>query len=522
MMRSRARADEGPHSSSSSSDGGGSGYDMPPGSGLLTGLAVCLQRGGAAARRRLFGPQASKRARAAFVGGPLLVLLLLLVLVWPRGGAFLTDDPTFWELKAASAYDKARCEKLGAGAGAATASPGSGPSSSSSPPTPFSEAVRAALGKRSRRLVLAESNSGFAALTENWVRHWRALRPASSSPPGLLVVALDEAERERLERGGVGTWRDGGGEGAAFQASAQGFFAGHGYLAIVFHKWSLLAQALKVGGGSDAAGGGSSSSSAAPPPLDGVLLTDVDALLFRDPFAYIDTLPVCDAYFTTESGGAALFQREGAWYPEPEPDRGGGGGGASLRPLLRTLFGTIRAGGKSGASASSSSSSSSPGASRSAVRTYVNTGFLYLRSTPAGAAFAQAVADRLRSLPPDGGGYDSDQPVANDVLDEMRVAAEAAGLPSRAVPDVSSVGAPRCAQYGSFSFFVLTPFLFQNGKHAWQDGGLGKVVHEPPFTRHYNFLGGTHDGKVAAMKMDGTWSLTRAEEEDLSCRGAAL
>jgi hypothetical protein len=32
-------------------------------------------------------------------------------------------------------------------------------------PTPFSEAVRAALGKRSRRLVLAESNSGFAALT---------------------------------------------------------------------------------------------------------------------------------------------------------------------------------------------------------------------------------------------------------------------------------------------------------------------------------------------------------------------
>ena len=57
----------------------------------------------------------------------------------------------------------------------------------------------------SKRILLAESNSGYAALATNWVKHVQTLRPAL---PNHVVVALDRAEGRRLASGGVNSFYD--------------------------------------------------------------------------------------------------------------------------------------------------------------------------------------------------------------------------------------------------------------------------------------------------------------------------
>lgn len=554
----------------------------------------------------------------------------------------ITDHPLFNAVARASRYDEIRCSRVDLGVGASAAASGS-PSG-----VTVSKAIAGAFaGHRARRLVLAESNTGFAALTENWRRHWERIEPGSTSQQAAggdesaheqpaaraLVVALDPPEHNRLISAGVPTWMGGEGHGAdsaKFSQGAQGFFSG-GYRSIVFNKWQILSQAMGAGrwgsSATRAPAGGAGGDSAAH-SIDGVLLTDIDVLPFRNPFAYISTLPLCDAYFTTESaavpfagaptasgvvghhghssgsqcssgggsGGGRVRGRENVgarsasnlageiasdagngspsssadggevWYPHGD-EAGNGLIGSAKRWFTGwpDHDGSLAIGQMQGAAVDADGFVDSDGeslavelvpggwhASSSLITNYFNTGFLYLRNTSATRTFVAAVTRRLEKLQgAEKNGkqtdYDGDQPIANEVFELMRRRALAAGQPVLNVQDLSNPSAPLCARYGDFSFWVLNPFMFQNGKHAWEMGngpamcgdavgdggtwsnrspvdrlqagsGLGGAIREPPFTRHYNYLGGSVESKVAAMKLDGSWQLDEDEEARLSCR----
>lgn len=495
----------------------------------------------------------------------------------------------------------------------------------------FSAAVRQALEwsteaapafphqQLTRPLILAQSNSGFAALSENWLRHlarlpWALPSSPGSSGVGVLLVALDSKEYERLQERersradaagmqpaelSVVTWLDdgtrGGGEeemeeesvrqpasaavapASPFSSAARGFFE-PGYVRITMEKWRLLHMALEeLAARTDAAAAGqppsfssSSSSTAAAlppaavppsssPPPPGVLLMDVDVLPMRDPLAWISTLPICDAYFSVESevqlgngssdGGGGSSGVGGLHYGRP----------ARRQPLMQRLRKALPLSFHSGDRHNSSSSSKAAldadreQSESGALHVYINTGLAFFRSTAGSRAFVKRVAEYLSALPADGGGFDGDQPVANLVLERMREEAlqrqetvrdaperqrktwstspssEAAGAGPKGADgeeEGGSEGQPGsgCARYGSgFTFLVLSPWLFQNGKHAWEEGALpaglrAAAAAETPFTRHYNFLGGTVEAKLAAMKLEGQWLLEEQEERELSCR----
>ena len=57
----------------------------------------------------------------------------------------------------------------------------------------------------SKRVLLAETNSGYGALATNWVKHVQELRPKLTN---YLVVALDRAEGARLAAADVNAYYD--------------------------------------------------------------------------------------------------------------------------------------------------------------------------------------------------------------------------------------------------------------------------------------------------------------------------
>lgn len=337
-----------------------------------------------------------------------------------------------------------------------------------------------------------------------------------------------------------------GGAGAA--KAAAGAYTWEG---AALAKWAVARVALDAG-------------------LD-VLLTDVDAVPLRNPLSYIDTLPRgCDAYFTTDA--TYLNPSSQVWYP-----------GLPRRRVWWAPF--LLAGGPGGA-----------------IHNYLSAGFVFLRAGPAAQA---VVGDVLRLLaavardheeggaggggarvaaawatvglgvaPEEGGGGSggrtaaaagaaavqpptavdlarlaSEESVLNAVLQR---AYERAADESHPVPSLAGRGS--CANYGGLSFFVLSPYLFQNGAHA-RDLKLTDVIREPPFTRHFSFLshggldafhglvpgamGGPPGGsgaaapdadgaprvadvampeKAAFMRDFGAWLLGAEEERALQCR----
>ena len=366
-----------------------------------------------------------------------------------------------------------------------------------------------------QHIVLTESNIGFAPITENWLRQWKYIlsSPASNindiQNTHLLVVGLDNIEYQRLQTSiknlqpdpqikFISTWTN---PETSFASHAQGFF-NSGYLAIVFHKWKLLADSLSI-----------ISSNKNKNILPGILLMDVDALPIRNPLKYIETLPYCDAYFATETAPARLFPSKNIWYPEP-----------GISVSSNNYFGNIF-------SSSTSSNTVEGNNNYDTVKlpsiNYINTGFMYLRTTPGAQKFVNAVVNKLSTIESSSSSsssssstpmFDSDQAVANHILEVFHRNALANHEPIVTVPDIfSKPGRPTCAQYGNFTFYIFNPHFFQNGKHAWENNGLSTKINEIPFMRHYNYLGFSPDSKVAAMKTDGIWLLSKEEENKLSC-----
>ena len=163
------------------------------------------------------------------------------------------------------------------------------------------------------------------------------------------------------------------------------------------------------------------------------------------------------------------------------------------------------------------------------IPNYISSGFMYLRKNARTKAFVDAVLTDIRaSTALDGGevpsGPDADQPIVNEALDAMRRADTEGSHP---VPSTLLTGRPGCANYGPFSFLVLSPHLFQSAAHT-QELQLTEAAREPPFLRHFNSVPATLSGstasaqlqtKVAMMKKWGAWSLDLDTEAVLLCKG---
>lgn len=457
------------------------------------------------------------------------------------------------------------------------------------------DAVLAA-ARGGKRLVVTVSNTTSAALAANWVAALGELRPRA---PPMFVAAGDVPEAARLAAAGVPSLllEDGG----AALAHAVGVPTSVG------HTPRSAATAAKIAWTGDALRKWATASAALAAGLD-VLVTDVDTVVLRHPVGYIDTLPECDAYLTTDS--TSLYGGSDIWYPARPRSTGG--------TLWGAIFGS------------------------SELRNYVSAGFAYLRATdrsrhlvdavlrvtaavardatgaaavqeygairpapqqpppppkrqparqpapPAPEVFEKPIASvgrvavpvpemvdvveededeaeeesayegnrrrRLASSPSSDAAapaplrpLDSEEAVLNAVLQRLYEVDEGGSNP---VPVRVGGLRPSCAHYGSFSFLVLSPYLFQGAGHLH----LTDVIHEPPFSRHFNHRvppppgqsggggkpgpggpaggGGASDGdgrattpevslpeRIAYMKDHASWLVAPAEERRLMCRG---
>ena len=167
----------------------------------------------------------------------------------------------------------------------------------------------------------------------------------------------------------------------------------------------------------------------------------------------------------------------------------------------------------------------------------MNTGFVYVRNNRRAKEFVADVLALIRggvaapdaaaaSNPPPSGAaaaaaasvaaasssFESDGDAVNAALDLRYRAEEGA---SRPAPSVLR-GRASCASYGGLSFYVLSPYLFQNGAHT-RDLRLTEAIREPPFVRHFTHTPLGLLQKVAAMKAWGSWMLDLDAESELLC-----
>ena len=404
------------------------------------------------------------------------------------------------------------------------------------------DVVRAASGGAGR-LIIASSNTSTSVLAANWLLAVKDLRPAV---PGVLIAAGDALEASRLTSGGVSTYLmdavtdiplPKGASVAGARASASSTWQ-----AASLRKWASAHAALTSG-------------------LD-VLIADVDALPLRNPLSYIDTLPGCDSYFTTDA--TYLYPSSDVWYPKAKAPwwafswSGAGGGAGAVTNYISSGFAYLRSNTRtielvesviritaallrdpSGAAgvreydrvgltsadgaADSGSSSGGEGAGSAGDS-----------SVPVVASTAGGVTISSSSGHP----LDSEESVLNAVLQRLY---ERDYETSHPVPKLEGRSAT-CANYGKLSFYVLSPYLFQGSTQF----KLTDVVHEPPFMRHFNFVtppppgtavsastavaGRGHDGlspatdvslpeKIAYMKDFSAWAVEDEQEKRLMCRG---
>lgn len=179
----------------------GDGAVGPPLRRAYPSLARCLC---AAIARRLYG--AASLLEMWHARKPWVTRLLIPVaIMWVWWSVMA--DPNAAALQPVTTLDAAACASLlslreaeGGSAGLAAA----GGAARTDGARSLASALALAAGE-SKRLLLAESNSGYAALSTNWVRHVQTLRPPL---PNYIVVALDKAEGRRLATGGVNSYFD--------------------------------------------------------------------------------------------------------------------------------------------------------------------------------------------------------------------------------------------------------------------------------------------------------------------------
>jgi hypothetical protein len=450
------------------------------------------------------------------------------------------------------------------------------------------DAVRVA-AQGSKQLVVTVSDTTSAALAANWVAALRELRPTA---PPMFIASGDVSEVARLGAARVSAeLLEDGGAALAYAVGAP-VSAGHtprsaasaakiAWTGDALRKWASAAAALAVG-------------------ID-VLVTDVDTVVLRHPVGYIDTLPHCDAYFTTDAL-PSLYAGSDVWYPATPRSTGVGSlwgaifGSSELRNYVSAGFAFLRATDRSrhlvdgvlrvtaavardptGAAAVQEYGAIGPAPqpeptqepawgptkkkkrpSASVAPQYpeeedeyedaesldepggsqTQQGGFFGRRRLASSPSSAAAAAPLRPL-------DSEEAVLNAVLQRLYEVDEAGSSP---VPQRVGGLRPSCAHYGAFSFLVLSPYLFQGAAHLH----LTDVIHEPPFSRHFNHRvppppgsgkagpgGGAAGGggggglaaggrvtpevslpeRIAYMKDHASWLVPPAEERRLMCRG---